>query len=126
MVSTISSVVIAPPEGDLQIYLASLARLKELKSKLLLPSHGGPSAAPERVIEECVAHRKQREQQLLAALDSTPRSVRELAELLYKGLAPKMMKFAELQLLAGLYKLREEGRAVSAGENAWIAVEQLA
>jgi glyoxylase-like metal-dependent hydrolase (beta-lactamase superfamily II)/8-oxo-dGTP pyrophosphatase MutT (NUDIX family) len=122
MVSTISSVVIAPPEGDLEIYLTSLNKLKELKSKLLLPSHGGPSAAPERVLDQCLAHRKQREEQLLATLDSTPRTVRELTEALYKGLAPKMMRFAELQLLAGLYKLRNEGRVTSTGDDVWLAV----
>jgi endoribonuclease LACTB2 len=121
MVSTVSSVVIAPPEGDLNAYLKSLARLRGLESRLLLPSHGGPNAAPDRAIDECIAHRKQREEQLLAALDSTPRSVSELAQLIYKGLAPKMMRFAELQLLAGLYKLRQEGRAISTAENIWMA-----
>jgi glyoxylase-like metal-dependent hydrolase (beta-lactamase superfamily II)/8-oxo-dGTP pyrophosphatase MutT (NUDIX family) len=124
MVSTISSVVIAPPEGDLQVYLDSLARLRALNSKLLLPSHGGPSATPERVIDDCVAHRKQRENQLLAALDATPRTISELAQELYKGLTPKMMRFAELQLLAGLYKLRREGRAVATPENQWKMAEQ--
>src|SRR5207237_720111 len=40
MVSTLSSVVIAPPEGDLVVYLRSLERLRTLDCRLLLPGHG--------------------------------------------------------------------------------------
>jgi len=114
MVSTLSSVVIAPPEGDLAQYLESLERLRRYDCRLLLPAHGSPSAQPQRTIDECIAHRVRRQSQLLAALKGTPRNVADLARELYKGLAPAMMRFAELQVLAGLKKLESEGR-VSAG-----------
>ncbi|HLJ96696.1 MAG TPA: MBL fold metallo-hydrolase, partial [Gemmataceae bacterium] len=110
MVSTLSSVVIAPPDGDLAVYLASLERLRALNCRLLLPAHGSASARPTQTIDECVAHRIKREEQLLAALGSGSRSVAELAQELYKGLPAQMMKFAELQVLAGLRKLQAEGR----------------
>src|SRR5205823_1515644 len=54
MVSTVSSVVIAPPDGDLAVYLDSLRRLLTLECRLLLPSHGSPSANPHQVIEACL------------------------------------------------------------------------
>jgi glyoxylase-like metal-dependent hydrolase (beta-lactamase superfamily II)/8-oxo-dGTP pyrophosphatase MutT (NUDIX family) len=110
MVSTLSSVVIAPPEGDLGAYLESLKCLKAYDCRLLLPAHGSASAQPQRTIDECIAHRKKREQQLMAALRSRPRKVPELAEQLYKGLPPKMMRLAVLQVKAGLSKLQREGR----------------
>src|SRR5262249_34892572 len=70
LVSTLSSVVIAPPEGDLAEYLASLARLLRFEMRLLLPGHGNASARPRQTVEEHLAHRGQREQQLLAALSA--------------------------------------------------------
>jgi glyoxylase-like metal-dependent hydrolase (beta-lactamase superfamily II) len=113
MVSTLSSVVIAPPDGDLAVYLDSLRRLKNYDCRLLLPSHGSPSPRPGETIDECLAHRAQREEQLLAALGVAPRSIPELAVELYKGLTPKMMRFAELQVRAGVAKLEREGRIVA-------------
>jgi ribonuclease/clavin/mitogillin len=112
MVSTLSSVVIAPPEGDITVYLQSLNRLRSLDCRMLLPAHGGVSARPGQTIDECIAHRAKREQQLLDALSATPRTVAELSQELYRGLPDKIMYFAELQLLAGLQKLEREGSAI--------------
>jgi glyoxylase-like metal-dependent hydrolase (beta-lactamase superfamily II)/8-oxo-dGTP pyrophosphatase MutT (NUDIX family) len=111
MVSTLSSVVIAPPDGDLAVYLRSLERLLAYDCRLLLPAHGSASARPQQTIEECIAHRVKREEQLLAAVSTGPRSVTALAQELYKGLPAQMIYFAELQVLAGLRKLHDEGRA---------------
>jgi len=110
-------VVIAPPDGDLAVYLDSLKRLRRYDSRLLLPSHGSPSARPGQTIDECIAHRVRRENELLAALSATPRSVADLALELYRGLVPAMMRFAELQVLAGLKKLECEGRAQATNTN---------
>ncbi len=111
MISTLSSVVIAPPDGDLALYLQSLERLRHLDSRLLLPSHGSPTARPREVIDEALAHRARREEQLLAALGREPKNVAELARELYRGLAPALFRFAEWQIRAGLQKLQREGRA---------------
>ena len=112
--STLSSIVIAPPDGDLIQYLDTLKRLQKYDCRLLLPAHGSATPRYQHVLEESIAHRLKREQQLMAALDSTPRSVKDLAGELYKGLPEKMMRFAELQILAGLDKLRREGHVESA------------
>jgi glyoxylase-like metal-dependent hydrolase (beta-lactamase superfamily II)/8-oxo-dGTP pyrophosphatase MutT (NUDIX family) len=115
MISTLSSVVIAPPEGDLRVYLASLRRLLELPTRLLLPAHGSPTARPVQTINEALAHRAKREEQLVQALADGPRGVAEIAAGLYQGLPAVMIRFAELQVLAGLHKLRAEGRAEEIG-----------
>jgi glyoxylase-like metal-dependent hydrolase (beta-lactamase superfamily II)/8-oxo-dGTP pyrophosphatase MutT (NUDIX family) len=115
MVSTLSSVVIAPPEGDLTVYLDSLARLRTLPSRLLLPAHGSPSASPERTIEEAIEHRRKREEQLLEALADGARTIAELGPELYKGLPSELMGFAELQILAGLQKLERECKVQALG-----------
>jgi glyoxylase-like metal-dependent hydrolase (beta-lactamase superfamily II)/8-oxo-dGTP pyrophosphatase MutT (NUDIX family) len=117
MVSMLSSVVIAPPDGDLTLYLASLQRLRGVDCRMLLPGHGSPSVRPRQVIDEALAHRARREEQLLAALASEgPRTVAELAAVLYKDLPEGLHGLARLQLLAGLEKLGREGRAVAVNE----------
>jgi glyoxylase-like metal-dependent hydrolase (beta-lactamase superfamily II)/8-oxo-dGTP pyrophosphatase MutT (NUDIX family) len=118
LVSTLSSVVIAPPEGDLAVYLDSLRRVGELPARLLLPAHGSPVARPAGVIAECLEHRRQREAELLQALGGESRTVPELAVEVYRGLPAPLMRFAEMQIQAGLLKLQAEGRAEAAG-NRW-------
>jgi glyoxylase-like metal-dependent hydrolase (beta-lactamase superfamily II) len=119
MVSTLSSVIIAPPDGDLAVYLDSLRLLQRYPARLLLPAHGSPSSRPAFVLEECIKHRFVREQQLLAALGEEPRAVPELAVEMYRGLPAKLMRFAEMQVLAGLRKLEKEGRVRPVDEARW-------
>ena len=114
MISTLSSVVIAPPDGDLAVYLDSLRRLQALDVRLLLPSHGSVSAQPRQTLAEALAHRAKREGQLLAALGLRPRTVAELVPELYRGLPEGLTRLAELQTLAGLRKLERDGRAEEA------------
>jgi endoribonuclease LACTB2 len=118
MVSTQTSIVIAPPEGDLTVYLDSLRRLLTLDCRLLLPAHGGPSSRPRQTLEDALAHRAKREEMLLAALGPEPRTIPDLAVELYKGLPAPLMRFAELQVLAGVEKLQREGRAEQS-ESGW-------
>jgi glyoxylase-like metal-dependent hydrolase (beta-lactamase superfamily II)/8-oxo-dGTP pyrophosphatase MutT (NUDIX family) len=122
LVSTLSSVVIAPPHGDLAAYLASLGRLRELDGRLLLPGHGGASARPRETIDEALAHRAKREEQLLRALAPGPRTVAELVPELCRGLPEGLTRLAAMQVLAGLQKLQREGRAEASdagGREAW-------
>ncbi len=121
LLSMVSTVVIEVPDGDLAAYLESLRRLRGLPCRLLLPGHGNVSARPTEAIDDCLAHRAQREQMLLAALRPEPRTIEDLALELYKGLPNGMMRFAEMQVRAGLEKLHHEGRAeaVSADRLIW-------
>jgi glyoxylase-like metal-dependent hydrolase (beta-lactamase superfamily II)/8-oxo-dGTP pyrophosphatase MutT (NUDIX family) len=116
MVSTLSSVVIAPAGGgDLTLYLDSLRRLQTYPSRLLLPAHGSPTARTAFTLAESLKHRMDRERELLEALRAGPRRVPDLAMQLYRGLPEKLMRFAEMQVHAGLIKLEREARAAAAG-----------
>jgi endoribonuclease LACTB2 len=120
MVSTLSSVVIAPPEGDLTAYLHSLERLRTYDCRLLLPAHGNASAQPRETLDACLRHRAKREEQLLGALAAGPRTIAELGPELYGDLPANLMRFAQLQIQAGLQKLEREGRVETLGEGtAW-------
>ena len=52
---------------------------------------------------------------MLQALQGGPRRVADLARELYRGLPAKLMRFAEMQIQAGLLKLQQEGKAVTSG-----------
>ncbi len=118
MVSTVTSIVIAPPEGDLAVYLDSLRRLQPYDCRLLLPAHGNVSARPADTLGDALAHRARREAQLVDALRAGPRTVAELTAELYQGLPEGVVRFARLQTEAGLIKLEREGRLTVAGEGA--------
>jgi endoribonuclease LACTB2 len=116
MVSMLSSVVIVPPDGDLTLYLDSLRRLRGLDCRMLLPGHGAPTVRPKQVIDDALAHRARREEQLLAVLrEGGPHTVADLASRLYRELPAGLMPLAALQVWAGLEKLLREGKAARVG-----------
>ncbi len=112
MVSTLSSVIIVPPEGDIALYLNSLHRLLAKPARLLLPGHGPVSARPAYLIKECIENRVKRERQLIEILTPAPRTLEELTLELYRGLPDNLMPLAQGQTAAGLEKLRREGRVL--------------
>src|SRR5262249_8810715 len=101
LVSALSSVVIVPPQGDLSQYLASLRRGQAWPCRLLIPAHGSPTARADKILADALEHRRQREDQLLAALAAGRRTVPELAVELYRGLPEGLFRLAEAQTLAG-------------------------
>jgi len=110
------TVVIDPPEGDMRAYLESLDRLIALKPRALFPAHGSPQGAAERRLRGLVAHRLERESQVLAALSAEPRAASELVPTVYADVKPELWSWAERSLLAHLLKLESEGRAVRDGD----------
>jgi ribonuclease/clavin/mitogillin len=120
LVSTLSSIIVAPPEGDLPAYLASLRRLREYPARLLLPAHGGVSSRPQFVLDKTLAHRQHREEQLRQALSTSPRTLADLVREIYQGLPVELRPLAELQTLGGLVKLHKEGVAQPSGDG-WVS-----
>ncbi|MBI3821742.1 MAG: MBL fold metallo-hydrolase [Planctomycetes bacterium] len=119
MVSTVTSIVIAPPDGNLVEYLASLQRLRALPARMLLPAHGNVSVQPTQVIDGALEHRAKREKQLLDALAEGPAAVDDLTARLYRGTPETLMRFARAQLVAGLLKLQHDGRARELDAQRW-------
>ncbi|HMQ21270.1 MAG TPA: MBL fold metallo-hydrolase [Planctomycetota bacterium] len=118
LVSTISTIIIDPPEGHLATYLGSVRRMLALDLEVLYPAHGPATRKAREVLRDYLAHRVDREEQLLAALglpaesakDSASRSVEELVKVVYRDIDSALYPYAQRSLLAGLLKLVEEGR----------------
>jgi glyoxylase-like metal-dependent hydrolase (beta-lactamase superfamily II)/8-oxo-dGTP pyrophosphatase MutT (NUDIX family) len=105
------TVVIAPPEGHLGDYLASLRRLLALpRLTALLPGHGPILAEARPKLEEYLQHRLEREEQILKLLAEGPRSIAELVETIYVDVPAALHPLAAATVTAHLQKLEEEGR----------------
>ncbi len=112
LVAGAGTVVIAPPEGDLNDYLTSLRRLLALEPRLLLPGHGPAREDARALLEGYIAHREDRERQLLGALSVEPATVPVLVKRIYTDVPEVMHPVAAYSTLAGLIKLEREERVI--------------
>ena len=101
--------------GDLSEYLSSLRRLQAMAPARLLPAHGPIIDDPQTVLSAYLAHRLEREQQVIDALHAGRSTVQAIAESIYHGLAPALLPAAEENVRAHLEKLKREGRALESG-----------
>jgi glyoxylase-like metal-dependent hydrolase (beta-lactamase superfamily II) len=105
-----STVVINPPDGNMQHYIASLQRCRDLHCEALLPGHGEVIHDPARAIDWIITHRLAREAKVLAAVEANPGlTTRELVPLVYKDVDRKLHGLAERSLLAHILKLEADG-----------------
>jgi glyoxylase-like metal-dependent hydrolase (beta-lactamase superfamily II) len=104
------SVFIAPDPGALSGYLAALERLQAMELALLCPGHGPVVEDPKAKLGEYLAHRRDRERRVIAALDGGSRSVDELLDEVWDDAPAVLRPAAAVTLAAHLDKLEEEGR----------------
>ena len=107
-----STVVIAPPDGNMTHYMASLRRVLELPLRALAPGHGHWIDRPRREINRVIAHRQSREDKVLRVLKALKAaSVADLLPLVYDDVPHALREAADLSLQAHLEKLRVERKA---------------
>lgn len=104
------SVLIDPPEGNMADYIKSLERLRSLPNlTVLFGAHGPASGAPRSKIGEYIAHRLEREANILAAIRLGAATTREILDAVYTDVHPKALGMAERAVLAHLEKLEQDG-----------------
>ncbi len=125
LVSTLSTIVIDPPEGHLATYLASLERVRNAEIGMIYPAHGVPARDGRALLRRYLAHRAEREAALVRGLERGLESRADLARHVYADVDERMLPLAERSLLAGLLKLADEGRAreQSPASDRWRLVE---
>jgi len=104
-----STSVVAPPDGDMAAYMASLDKLLRRDDRIYYPAHGDPIENPRRLVRGMMGHRKQREGQILRLLREGARPVPAMVERMYIGLDPKLLPAAGRSVLAHLIDLRARG-----------------
>jgi glyoxylase-like metal-dependent hydrolase (beta-lactamase superfamily II) len=110
--------VIAPPDGDMAAYMASLQKLLARDDRILYPTHGSPIREPRPFIAEYLAHRKAREAQVMACLSQGIGIIAAMVPRIYTALDPALYPAAALSLEAHLIKLEREG-LVARRDDGW-------
>lgn len=105
-----------PPWGDMVQYMQSLHRLKEMDLALMCPGHGPTIQAPRRKVEELIAHRGERDRQILDCLAKGVTRVEDMVAAIYPELDKRLIPSARGQVRSHLYKLEVEGRVKSRQE----------
>lgn len=98
-------VIPASRGGNLGDYLQSLVRIRDLNPARLLPAHGPVVEDPIKLIDEYIEHRRQREAQIVEALNAGCRTPFEIVARVYPGLSPALHSAAEETVRAHLQKL---------------------
>ncbi len=109
-----STVVIRPPDGDMEAYLQQLERLKALRPRLrsIAPGHGHLIEHPAAKIDEYLKHRAMREQQIVDLLQTTgPITIDAIVATLYTETPEELLPMAAGTVWAHLRKLKNDGRA---------------
>ncbi|MBI1357587.1 MAG: MBL fold metallo-hydrolase [Acidobacteria bacterium] len=109
MIAGHSTIIIDPPEGDMDQYLHSLARLIGLQPKTLLPAHGSMLANAVERLQALYNHRLRREQQVLEAWKQGVHDPVEMLASVYADIQAHEYPLAERQIVAHILRLRKLG-----------------
>jgi glyoxylase-like metal-dependent hydrolase (beta-lactamase superfamily II) len=111
-----NTTVVAPPEGSMADYIASLERMLARDcDSLYLPGHGAGFEEPRRTVKAYLLHRKVRDQAILKAIHDGAGSIRALIPIIYPGLAAMLIPAAQLTVLAHVELLAAKGLVSVAG-----------
>jgi glyoxylase-like metal-dependent hydrolase (beta-lactamase superfamily II) len=104
-----STSVIAPPDGDMAAYMASLDKLLGRPDAVYWPTHGPAITEPQAHVRAFVAHRREREAGILDCLRIDITSIDRIVERLYTGLQPGLFRAAGRSVHAHLIDLVGRG-----------------
>lgn len=119
-----STVVIAPPDGDMAVYLESLEKVRVRRPRRIAPGHGAMIDDPGSVLDGYLRHRLERERQIAALLPpaagagsgrpgGTGVTTASVVEALYSDVPEDLHPVARYTVWAHLRKLLDEGRAAT-------------
>jgi glyoxylase-like metal-dependent hydrolase (beta-lactamase superfamily II) len=111
-----STPVVAPPDGAMSDYMASLQKLARRGEEIYLPGHGGVVRDAPRFVQHYIRHRRGREEAILRELGKGESDIPALVRAIYVGLDPRLVKAAGLSVLAHLEDLVTRGLAATEGQ----------
>lgn len=111
-----STSVVAPPDGDMGAYLASLDKLATLRPSRLWPGHGDAVENPAARIEELIRHRQARGMAILERLKFGPADASGLAQGIYHDVPPTLQRAAAMNVFAHLIDFTERNLVSPVGQ----------
>jgi glyoxylase-like metal-dependent hydrolase (beta-lactamase superfamily II) len=110
-----STPVVAPPDGAMSDYMASLAKLSRRSEQTYFPGHGGAVNNAPRFVAAYILHRKAREASILRNIGKGETDIPAVVSAVYSGLNPRLTKAAGLSVLAHLEDLVTRGLVTTSG-----------
>jgi glyoxylase-like metal-dependent hydrolase (beta-lactamase superfamily II) len=110
-----STSIVAPPDGAMSDYMASLEKVGRRPESVYLPGHGGAIADAPAFVQHYIRHRKGREAAILHRLGKGDADIDTLVRAIYIGLDPRLAKAAGLSVLAHLEDLVARGIVATEG-----------
>ena len=107
--------IVAPPDGAMADYMASLERLLARDDRVFLPGHGGPVAEPAAFMRGLRAHRRMRERAVLERIKAGDRLIPDMVKAIYRDTDPRLHGAAALSVLAHIEDLVEKGLVTTDG-----------
>ena len=104
-----STTVVSPPDGDMRAYMNSLRKVIDRNDRILWPTHGNPVTDPQPFLAAYLAHRLEREAQVLAQVRNDVRTIGEIVKVLYSNVHKGLHKPAGRSVLSHLVKLVADG-----------------
>ena len=110
-----STPVVAPPDGAMSDYMASLRKLAQRPEDLYFPGHGGAVRDAPAFVAAYIRHREGREAAILHRLEKGAADIPTLVRAIYIGLDPRLVSAAGLSVLAHLEDLVARGAVATDG-----------
>jgi len=107
--------IVAPPDGAMADYMASLDKLEGLGHDIYLPGHGGPVESPDAFLRGLRGHRKMRERAIVERIKKGDRTIAAMVEQIYRDTDPRLHGAAALSVLAHLEDLVARGIVATIG-----------
>lgn len=104
-----ATTVVAPPDGDMALYMESLELLLRRDDAIYYPTHGAPIDDPHPFVHAVKAHRLGRDQSVMAALADGPKTIPDIVDDVYVGLSSALKMAAGLNVLAHLQMHEVQG-----------------
>ena len=110
-----ATTIVAPPDGSMSDYMASLTKLLKRDDRRFLPGHGGPVTDPTAFMRGLRAHRRMREKAVLARIKAGDRTIPDMVKIIYRSTDPRLHGAAALSVLAHIEDLIEKGEVQTEG-----------
>ncbi len=111
-----STSIVSPPDGDMHAYMGSLNKLLGRDDELFWPAHGPAIRDPKPFVRSFIAHRQDRERQILACLEDGIEEIPTMVTRMYADVPAGLHPAAARSVLAHLVHMVETGRAACEGD----------
>jgi glyoxylase-like metal-dependent hydrolase (beta-lactamase superfamily II) len=110
-----STTIVAPPDGAMSDYMASLEKFARRPERIYFPGHGAAVKDAPRYVAQLIRHRQGREAAILRELAKGPADIPGLVRAIYADLDPRLVGSAALSVLAHLEDLVTRGVVTTDG-----------